>query len=68
MKAEAEIARLKAENAIMKAKNDKLKAILEEISKEIYCVGPDCPWCEDGTHPPTHGACLAQNALKEARG
>jgi hypothetical protein len=44
----------------------RLRGVLEKISKDIYCDGPGCPWCESGEeHPITSTAEIAREALAE---
>lgn len=40
-----------------------LTEALETIAACTYCMGPGCPYCDDGTHPPSHEARIARRAL-----
>lgn len=41
----------------------RLTAALETIAACSDCMGPGCPYCDDGTHPPSHEARIARRAL-----
>jgi hypothetical protein len=47
-----------------------LKTALLTISQEFDCMGPGCPYCEDGdgeNHPFSGAAKQAQKALSEVK-
>lgn len=52
--------------SIAKTEIEKYRQVLEVIAKESECLGPGCPYCEreDGKHPYTGAAKLAQDVLK----
>lgn len=37
--------------------------LLKQISQEVDCWGPGCPYCDDDTHPFTPSAKLARRLL-----
>lgn len=44
-----------------------LKTTLLEIAKELFCMGPGCPFCDEERHPFSNAAKKAQKALSEVK-
>jgi uncharacterized Zn finger protein (UPF0148 family) len=50
----------------LKAELDDYRAALAGISTETNCMGPGCPYCEDGNvHSPSHAAAIAIDVLEK---